>query len=84
MLYAVDVTWVIFIWLTKKWRPEGRRPRVPWWWAYQNALLILLIAVPGWYLGDFYSWPMLTWLAVTHMAAFIHSVVLYDFHELLD
>jgi hypothetical protein len=68
------------------WGKSSSRMRItiPWWWVYQNLLLIVLIGLPGWWTGDFYTPPMLVWLAFIHLIAFIHSVVWYDFASLLD
>lgn len=81
ILYALDVLWVLSMWPR---RSRNKDKNVPWWWLGQNLSLIILIWLPGWWAGDFYSPGMLIWLTVTHVVAFGHSVILYDFSKLLD
>jgi hypothetical protein len=87
ILYAVDVLWVLSIWarqvLLQWFRLSVKGNKIPWWWAGQNLLLILLIWPVGYLAGDFYSLEMLMWLTLTHVGAFVHSVILYDFCKLL-
>jgi hypothetical protein len=87
ILYAVDVLWVLSMWARQVllgWlRPSIQNNKIPWWWAGQNFLLIVLIGPLGLLAGDFYSPEMLMWLTFTHLGAFIHSVILYDFCKLL-
>jgi hypothetical protein len=87
ILYAVDVLWVLSMWARQVllgWlQPSIQTNKIPWWWAGQNFLLIVLIGPLGWLAGDFYSPEMLMWLTFTHFGAFIHSVILYDFCKLL-
>jgi hypothetical protein len=87
VLYVVDILWVLSMWLRQVLRRKSHpKPaiKVPWWWAGQNVLLVVLTGLPWLWTGEFYTPQMLVWLAVTHLAAFIHSVILYDFAGLLD
>jgi hypothetical protein len=78
LLYIVDVFWVLSMWVRQIRWPWPSGAKIPWWWACQNVLLIVLIGLPGWWTGDFYSPAMLWLLTITHVGAFIGSVILYD------
>ena len=83
IMYVVDIWWVFGQWATEK-LLGWERERIPWGWAVQNAVLVVAIVAPYFLVPgfEFYSDAALTWLGLIHVAAFINSVIAYDFYKL--
>jgi hypothetical protein len=82
-LYAIDVIWVCSQWLLGKIHPLWCRKIIPWAWALINAAAIISMGVPRFIGIDVYSLPVLVWVVVVNVAAFVVDVVLVDYFDLL-
>ncbi len=83
MLYITDIIWICSRWTVGKF-VSSWSAKTPWKWAVQNAILVPAILIPGIIEGNYYSFPLLVWLLIVNIAAFIFSVIRVDYYNLLD
>jgi len=82
-LYAVDVAWVLSLWViglvAKKWR----RTYVPWAWAILNTFVFISIFLLYHFMPDIFSLLGLLLLFLINIFAFFLDIFLIDQHSLI-
>ena len=83
-LLCLDCAWVVSQWGLGRLFKNVERPSIPWRWAILNAVVVALLLLPRFFGLSYYSSPpLMIWLAVLGIAAFLLDVGWADVYDLI-
>jgi hypothetical protein len=83
LLCAIDLVWIVYIWLLGAMAPACHREFTPWLWALLNGTVLLVLTLCTWRSADMYSMPLLGLLAIGAVLILIADVCIADYYGLI-
>lgn len=85
VLYALDLVWILTLWLRKKYIDDWKNFRVPLGWFLLNGVMLLILVGSYCLYGKpaIYSDTGLVYLLVINALAFAGDVFLYDHYDVM-